>query len=54
MGKSDRLPRCNLCNVPLGESNNVLYVDGGWLHYTCAFQKTIIKSNRIKDKEDDN
>ena len=38
-----QLPRCELCNVPLGESNNILFVEGQWLHYTCAFQKSITK-----------
>jgi len=37
------LPRCYVCNVPLGESNNTLYVDGQWMHYTCAFRKSIEK-----------
>ena len=46
--------RCYVCNVPLGESSNVLFVEGQWVHYTCAFQKSIIKSNEIKDKENYN
>ena len=49
--KLKELPRCDLCNVPLGESNNVLYVEGRWLHFTCAFQKSV---KRLKEKGNNN
>ena len=42
------LPRCYVCNVPLGESNNALYVEGQWVHFTCAFQRSIEK---LKEKD---
>ena len=45
------LPRCYVCDVPLGESNNVLHVEGQWVHFTCAFQRSIEK---LKAKEKDN
>ena len=47
------MPRCYLCNVPLGESSNALFVDGQWVHYACAFGESVDKNNRII-KESDN
>ena len=44
------MPRCYLCDVPLGESNNSLYVDGQWVHYTCAFHISLMKAQDKQEK----
>ena len=41
------LDRCYVCDVPLGESSNTLFVEGQWIHYACAFQKSVEK---VKEK----
>ena len=48
------LPRCNVCNVPLGESNNTLCVEGRWVHYTCAFYQVVEKIRNPQTKVDNN
>ena len=48
------LPRCNVCNVPLGESNNTLCVEGRWVHYTCAFYQVVEKIRNPQTKGDNN
>ena len=48
------LPRCYVCDVPLGESNNTLYVDGQWLHYSCAFNLSVSQAMREKKDNKEN
>ena len=50
------MPRCSICNVPLGESNNKLFVEEQWVHYTCAFNKSISQEwakRKIKNSNED-
>ena len=44
---------CYVCNVPLGESSNVLVVEGRRLHYTCAFRVVINKVYKEKKNDSD-
>ena len=44
------MPRCYVCNVPLGESNNSLYVEGQWVHYSCAFNISVARAMKEKKK----
>ena len=46
------LPRCYVCNTPLGESSNALFVEGSWIHYSCAFGKTMANHNKKQGKID--
>jgi hypothetical protein len=44
------LPRCFVCNTPLGEASHSLFVEGGWVHHSCAFGKAVAKNN-LKEKQ---
>ena len=46
MTKEAEVYRCEICQVLLGESSNVLYVEGRWLHYKCAFRRSVEKATR--------
>ena len=43
--QKNQLPRCYVCNVPLGESSNRLVVSKQWMHYSCAFGTSVHKNN---------
>ena len=46
------LPRCSVCNTPLGESSYSLIVEENWIHYSCAFGKAIANHNEKRGKTD--
>ena len=50
----EELPRCYVCNAPLGESNNSLYVEDKWVHYTCAFHQSVKKIKENKNNTEHN
>ncbi len=43
------LPRCYVCNTPLGESSNRLVVKKQWVHYSCAFGESV--KNRKRERK---
>ena len=46
------MPRCSICNVPLGESNNKLFVEEQWVHYTCAFHISLLKAKHKREEKE--
>ena len=45
--------KCEICGVSLGESNNVLYVEGRWMHYQCAFRQSVERASTEVNSEKD-
>ena len=43
------LPRCCVCNTPLGESRNSLVMKKQWIHYSCAFGESVRNINSERE-----